>query len=114
MSTGDTVWDACAELLRRADIRGVTMGWTVTAGAMWWAAAEDHNRTRLSATGLGPVMALAAVTERVALTTRCGCGRPIAISDRAIYAYPNTCRWRLHGHQFRPDHNGYQKQKDQP
>jgi hypothetical protein len=96
------IWLACSNLLARANIQALSINWTRSGGAHWWASCIDSAGNRLTEHGLGPTMALAAITERVASTCRCECGRPIAISDRA----PQGCRWRLEGTRFVSGHTG--------
>ena len=75
-----------------------------TPAQIWWVTAEDSAGTRVTVKGRGAQLALTAMTEEVALNAKCDCGQPIALSDRAQYADPYTCRWRLAGRRFEPTH----------
>lgn len=98
------MWVACAHLLSEAGVKALRLDWAATRGSAWIASAWDELGNRVNANGLGPAMALAALTERVASARRCDCGRPIVLSDRAVYANGNGCRWRLVGARFVPAH----------
>lgn len=100
------MWAACADLLTKAGIRALHLDWSANRGPGWTASAWDALGNRVTAGGLGPAMALAALTEQVALTRRCECGRPIVLSDKALYVNGGACRWRLAGARFMPTHNG--------
>lgn len=102
------LWAACARLLTEAGVRSLHLEWHATAGPGWSASALDTVGNRVTAAGLGPAMAFAALAERVASGRRCGCGRPIVLSDRALYANGGGCRWQLVGARFVPLHNGHQ------
>lgn len=101
------MWAACANLLTQAGVRALHLEWRADRGSGWTASAWDAIGNRITATGLGPAMALAALTDRVAASRRCDCGRPIVLSDRALYARDGGCRWRLQGARFVPLHNGH-------
>jgi len=107
------MWAACAHLLSQAGVRALHLEWTAARGPGWTASAWDAIGNRVTATGLGPAMALAALTDRVASARRCECGRPIALSDQALYTGNVSCRWRLVGSRFVPLHNGH-KSKGTP
>jgi hypothetical protein len=99
------MWLACARLLTEAGVKALRLDWAATRGSAWIASVWDEVGNRVHANGLGPAMALAAVTERIASARRCECGRPIVLSDKAVFNGAGGCRWTLQGARFAPvDH----------
>lgn len=98
----DRLWAACMDLLAGGAVEALSLGCTPARAGSWWATAALESGSRLTILGAGPVLALAALTERVALDCRCSCGKPILLSDRAQYAHPAGCRWVQEGRYFVP------------